>query len=222
MSRIYLVRHGQASFDRGGLGGLTPVGVRQCEALAGHWRSVGRRADLVFAGMLPRQRESAEAFARAAAEQGGPAPEVRLLPGIEEYDHLALIAAHAGAAGALREPDDLRGLLVPALQAWVEDRLEAVEPFAQFRSRCRAALDAAIAATGRGRRAALFGSGGSLAAAMQPYLGVGDTDLIRLQLNFYNTGVSCLLSDGQRVTIETVNAIGHLEQPALLALITRR
>jgi hypothetical protein len=31
-----------------------------------------------------------------------------------------------------------------------------------------------------------------------------------------------LLSDGQRVTIESVNAIGHLEQPGLLPLVTHR
>jgi hypothetical protein len=57
---------------------------------------------------------------------------------------------------------------------------------------------------------------------MQSWLGVGDRDLLRLKLTFYNTGVSCLLSDGERVTIESVNTIGHLEQPGLLPLVTHR
>lgn len=222
MSRIYLVRHGQASLQQGGAGGLTPAGVRQCEALARHWRAIGRHMDLVFAGTLPRQLESAAAFARASAGKEDAPAAVRHLPGIEEYDHVALIAAHAGPAGIPRDARDLHGRLVPALQAWVEDRLEGVERFADFRARCSAALAGAIGITGRGRQAVLFASAGSLAAAMQSFLGVGDRDLLRLQLTFYNTGVSCLLSDGERVTIESVNTIGHLEQPGLLPLVTHR
>lgn len=222
MSRIYLVRHGQASLEQGGAGSLTPAGVRQCEALARHWKAIDRHMDLVFAGTLPRQLESAEAFARAAAGASDVATAVRRLPGIEEYDHLALIAAHAGQAGIPLDARDLHGRLVPALHAWVEDRLHGVERFADFRARCSAALATAIGITGRGRQAVLFASAGSLAAAMQTFLGVGDRDLLRLKLTFYNTGVSCLLSDGERVTIESVNAIGHLEQPELLPLVTRR
>jgi broad specificity phosphatase PhoE len=222
MSRIYLVRHGQASLEQGGAGSLTPTGVRQCEALARHWRAIGRHMDLVFAGTLPRQLESAAAFVHASAAQADAAAAVRQLPGIEEYDHVALIAAHAGPAGIPRDARDLHGRLVPALHAWVEDRLEGVERFVDFRARCSAALATAIGITGRGRQAVLFASAGSLAAAMQSWLGVGDRDLLRLKLTFYNTGVSCLLSDGSRVTIESLNAIGHLEQPALLPLITHR
>jgi len=222
MSRLYLVRHGQASLDRGGAGGLTPTGLRQCEALARHWHAIGRRMDLVFAGTLPRQLESAQAFVRAAATNADSAAGVRRLPGIEEYDHLSLIAAHAGPGGVPHDTWLLHGRLVPALHEWIEDRLEGVERFADFRARCVAALATALAATGRGRQAAVFASAGSLAAAMQSFLGVGDRDLLRLQLTFYNTGVSCLLWDGGRVTIESVNAIGHLEQPELLPLITHR
>ncbi|HEY7741003.1 MAG TPA: histidine phosphatase family protein [Steroidobacteraceae bacterium] len=222
MSRIYLVRHGQASLEQGGAGSLTPTGVRQCEALARHWRAIGRHMDLVFAGTLPRQLESAAAFVHASAAQADAAAAVRQLPGIEEYDHVALIAAHAGPAGIPRDARDLHGRLVPALHAWVEDRLEGVERFVDFRARCSAALATAIGITGRGRQAVLFASAGSLAAAMQSWLGVGDRDLLRLKLTFYNTGVSCLLSDGERVTIESVNTIGHLEQPGLLPLVTHR
>jgi broad specificity phosphatase PhoE len=138
MSRIYLVRHGQASLERSGAGGLTPTGVRQCEALAGHWRAIGRRMDLVFAGTLPRQLESAQAFVRAAAGEADAAATVRRLPGIEEYDHLALIAAHAGPAGIPGDARDLHGRLVPALEDWVENRLDGVERFADFRARCSA------------------------------------------------------------------------------------
>ena len=67
-----------------------------------------------------------------------------------------------------------------------------------------------------------LGSAGSLAAAMQPALGLADWDLLRLKLTFFNTGVSSLLFDGETVTIESLNTVSHLEQPAFTQLITHR
>lgn len=224
MSRLYLVRHGQADFSPGGEQGLTPVGIRQCQALAVHWQAIGRRVDLVFAGSLRRQRESAEVFVRATAAAGGAAPELRTLAGVEEYDFRALMAARFGQAPAA-VPADARAVhrrLVAALQAWTAGELSGVETFPAFRERCGNGLAAALAATGRGRQAAVFASAGSLAASMQRALGIGDADLIRLKLRFYNTGISTLLFDGETVTIESLNAIGHLERPEHVALVTHR
>ena len=62
MSRIYLVRHGQASFGADDYDRLTATGIAQCAQLARHWRAIGRRVDHVYAGTLHRQRASADAF----------------------------------------------------------------------------------------------------------------------------------------------------------------
>ena len=225
MSRIYLVRHGQASFGSHDYDRLTPAGVAQCEQLARHWQAIGRNVDLVFSGTLRRQRESAEAFARAAARAGAEAPIVRPLPGFEEYDHDALLAAHArqpATAAELEDRRDFQRRLAASLGAWTEGTLAGVETYAAFRVRCAGALARLLAEIGRGRQAILFGSAGSLAAAMQPALGVGDAELMRLKLNFHNTGVSSLLFDGATVTIECLNSIAHLEQPGFTQLITHR
>lgn len=225
MSRVYLVRHGQAAFGAEDYDRLTENGKAQCRQLARHWRAIGRRVDVAYAGTLRRQRESAEAFAEAAAEQGGPCFKVQTLPGIEEYDHLALLAALDGMGGAPDPSTDRRAFhhrLSLALRAWAAGELRGVEPFGVFRDRCGAALTTLMRATGRGRSAVLFGSAGSLAAAMQPALGMADWDLLRLKLTFFNTGVSCLLFDGETITIESLNSVSHLERPAFTQLITHR
>jgi broad specificity phosphatase PhoE len=225
MSRIYLVRHGQAAFGTDDYDRLTETGIAQCRQLARHWRAIGRPVDLVFSGTLRRQRESAETFAQAAAEQGGAALTVQSLAGIEEYDYLALLAAHGGVVPGSDIALDRRAFhrrLSAALQAWASGELGPVEPFGLFRDRCAAALTTLLRETGRGRTAVLFGSAGSLAAAMQPALGLGDRDLLRLKLTFFNTGVSSLLFDGETITIESLNAVSHLEQPAFMKLITHR
>jgi broad specificity phosphatase PhoE len=225
MSRVYLVRHGQAAFGTDDYDRLTETGIAQCRQLARHWRAIGRRVDRVYSGTLRRQRESADAFVQAAAEQGGDLLPVQPLPGIEEYDHLSLLAAHPGIGALPEAVEDRRvfhGRLSAALKAWAAGELRDVETYPAFRDRCAAALATLLDDAGRGRNAVLFGSAGSLAAAMQPALGLADWDLLRLNLTFFNTGVSSLLFDGETVTIESLNTVSHLEQPAFTQLITHR
>jgi broad specificity phosphatase PhoE len=224
LSRIYLVRHGQATFGADDYDQLTATGVAQCAQLARHWRAIGRRVDRVYAGTLRRQRASAEVFVQALAGEGGDVLPVQTLPGIEEYDHRALLAALEGGR-PLPEAQDRREFhrrLSRALYAWIDGGLAGIEDYAHFRDRCAAALTRLLAETGRGVDAVIFGSAGSLAAAMQPALGMADRALMRLKLTFYNSGVSCLLFDGETLTIESLNAVSHLEQPAFTHLITNR
>ena len=226
MSRIYLVRHGQAAFGTDDYDRLTETGIAQCRQLARHWRAIGRQVDLVYSGTLRRQRESAEAFVRAAAEQGGARSRCGRSPGIEEYDHLALLAAHQGAGAGGRCHRWIGAPFTAGCprrcRPGRRGNWRSVEPFRLFRDRCAAALATLLRETGRGRTAVLFGSAGSLAAAMQPALGLADWDLLRLKLTFFNTGVSSLLFDGETITIESLNAVSHLEQPAFTQLITHR
>jgi broad specificity phosphatase PhoE len=161
----------------------------------------------------------------AAAEEGNSLIPVRTLPGIEEYDYLSLLAAHQGGGSLPDTGVDRRTfhrLLSGALKAWAAGELRGVEPYPVFRDRCAAALAALLREAGRARHAVLFGSAGSLAAAMQSALGLADWDLLRLKLTFFNSGVSSLLFDGETVTIESLNTVGHLEQPAFMQLITHR
>lgn len=224
MSRIYLVRHGQANFGADDYDQLTATGVAQCEQLARHWRAIGRQVDRVYAGTLRRQHESAEAFVKAMTVESGVALPVRTLAGLEEYDHRALLAALDGGQPGPESTDrrEFHRRLSQALYAWVEGGLAGVEDYAHFRDRCAAALTQLLAETGRGGHAVVFGSAGSLAAALQPALGMADRALMRLKLSFYNSGVSCLLFDGETLTIESLNAVSHLEQPAYSHLITHR
>ena len=224
MSRIYLVRHGQAPFGTEDYDRLTATGVTQCEQLARHWRVIGRKIDCLFSGTLRRQRDSAAAFARGFGDQGGAVLEPRALAGFEEYDHRALLDAHVpgGSRPNSQDPRDFHRRLTGALMAWTDGSIAGFERYDAFRQRCATALAALLAATGRGRTAVLFASAGSLAAAMQGALGIGDRDAVRLKLTFYNTGVSCLLWDGETITIESLNAVSHLEHPAFLRMITHR
>lgn len=230
MSALYLVRHGQAAFGSDDYDRLSATGAEQCRILARHWRSLARPDPIVYSGRLERQRASAEAFARELAGLGGAPGDVRLVDGLEEYEHISLLADHQRRspgdapqpAGPWAERRLFHLQLVAAVEAWVRGEIEGPEPFGAFRARCAAALGSVIDLLGQGGTGVVFGSAGSLAAAMQPILGIGDQELMRLTLNFYNTGVSRLLCSGASRTVESINSIAHLEQPATMHLITYR
>lgn len=229
MSVLYLVRHGQASFGAQDYDQLTTLGVEQCRQLARHWAALGREVPQVFAGRLRRQQASAEAFAATLGEASGRAPAVEVIDGLEEYDHVALLRAYAVKAGALAELGNLNGnrkafhrFIERALEAWVTGELPEFGPFSAFRDPCVAALDRLMRQIGRGQTAVVFGSAGSLAAAIQPIIGLGDWDLLRLKLNLHNTGVIKLLFNEESAAIESINSLSHLEQPGMARLITHR
>lgn len=229
MSAIYLVRHGQAAFGTDDYDRLTPLGVEQCAALARHWRALDRPAPLVFAGTMRRHRQSAEAFVAALGADGAVGVGVETIAGLEEYDHEVLLdryaSLHAGSpdfAACWRDRRVLHRALERALAAWTEEGVDGCVAFTEFRDRCAASLAGLMAAIGRGREAVLFASAGSIAAAIQPLLGIGDWPAMRLTLTFYNTGVSRILFSGSGSAVESINGVPHLERPGMLHLITQR
>jgi broad specificity phosphatase PhoE len=229
LSVLYLVRHGQAAFGEQDYDKLTALGVEQCRQLARHWAALGREVPQVFTGRLRRQRASAEAFAASLCDALGRAPSVEAIDGLEEYDHVALLRSYAARTRPVASVDALNGdrkafhkFIERALEAWAGGELPDFAPFGAFRDRCVAALEGLMRRLGRGQTGVVFGSAGSLAAAMQPIIGLGDWDLLRLKLNFHNTGVTKLLFNEQSASIESVNVVSHLEQPGLAGLITHR
>jgi broad specificity phosphatase PhoE len=229
VSVLHLVRHGQAAFGESDYDRLTPVGTEQCVQLARHWAALGRAAPLVFTGTLRRQRGSAEAFATTLGEILGNAPSVTVIEGLEEYDHVALLRSYAARVNGQADLAALNGnrkafhrFIERALECWASGELPDLEPYSEFRNRCVGALDRLMRQVGRGRTAVVFASAGSLAAAIQPIIGLSDRDLLRLKLNFHNTGITKVLFNDDAAVIESVNAVPHLEQPGLSHLVSQR
>ncbi len=93
MGTLYLVRHGQASFGADDYDHLSELGHAQARRLGQYWReSLGPalRFDAVLTGTLRRQVQTWQGIAEGAALAG--TPHTRL-PGLDEYDSHAVIAA---------------------------------------------------------------------------------------------------------------------------------
>ena len=114
MGTLRLVRHGQASYGAANYDVLSPLGVRQAEAVGAAWAARRAPVSAIYVGTMQRQLDTARHL-RAAAAAGHPLPEPVVLPGLAEYPAFELLARCLPQVVAA-EPS-LRGLIDGATEA---------------------------------------------------------------------------------------------------------
>jgi broad specificity phosphatase PhoE len=85
LSRIYLVRHGQAG-TRKSYDSLSELGHRQARLLGEHFLTEGIRFDAAYRGAMSRQAKTADEVKAVYDEAGVTFPEITLEPGWNEFD----------------------------------------------------------------------------------------------------------------------------------------
>ena len=214
MSRILLVRHGQASFGAADYDDLSPTGHEQSRVLGAALAARGLTADVVVAGEMKRHAQTAT----AVLEGSGWRADVEVDAGWNEFDHLQVLAVHDQPATAEGESEKA------AFQRWFEeatarwtsgDHDESYdESFTAFTSRVGAAMDRLVQALPGKGTAVVLTSGGPIAWAAAALLADGDgprTDLwLRLNPVSINTGVSTVVCGSRGTTLVSFNAHDHL------------
>ena len=93
VAELYLVRHAQASFHSADYDCLSALGERQSRWLGEYFASRDIRFDVLVTGTLRRHRQTLAGILEGMElDTGGDAIE---LPGLDEYDFRALVAAFA-------------------------------------------------------------------------------------------------------------------------------
>ncbi len=85
MSKLTLLRHGQASFNSADYDRLSPLGARQVEALARWWLARGETFDEVWTGTLKRQQQTEQGLAAAWQRAGRRWPAAERHAGLDEF-----------------------------------------------------------------------------------------------------------------------------------------
>lgn len=225
MSRLMLVRHGQASQDR-----LTDLGLRQARALAERWREEGIRLDAVWHGALERQRETA---AVVAARCDLPCPQ--LLAGLDEYPaeaiverlaprladddeaYAALYAAWRNGGPAEQANARFQRMFEPAMRAWLDNRYSDLDilHWTSFQDGVLRALQMMMQAAGKGASIAAFTSGGPIGVIVQNALEAPAAKALQLNWCIRNASVTTLLFHGDRLSLDRFNDTAHLQKDAL-------
>lgn len=240
MGRIVLVRHGQASLLGDDYDRLSPLGVQQSAAV-GRWLGPRMPAPAVVAcGGLQRQRHTADACVQAA----GWSTPIDTDADFDEYTHEDLFSClepswsdWAATSAHLRSVDNPRRvfhqLFERGLDAWLAGAAGTGLSWAQFRTRCGAALHRVAARLGSGESAVVVSSGGAIAAMLQPLLGVPDPHVPALHSAVFNASITQLLTrqgatskngaTGATVSLSVFNSVAHLElTPGDTSLVTYR
>ena len=111
MSRILLVRHGQASFGAADYDNLSDTGHEQSRVLGRALAARGVSADVVVAGEMKRHDQTAG----GVLEGAGWTADVTVDAGWNEFDHLQVLAVHDQPTTAEGESEKA------SFQRWFEE-----------------------------------------------------------------------------------------------------
>lgn len=211
MGTLYLVRHGQASFGAENYDQLSPTGHQQAVRLGQFWRERGQRFDAVITGTLQRHVQTLDGI----VEGLGAAPEALRLPGLNEYDSHALIAAiHPQPLGKADTPELYRQhfrILCDALAQWMAGVIspQGMPSWNEFAAGVRAALDH-VRHHHAGQNVLLVSSGGPISAAVGEVLGTAPEVTIALNMRIRNSAVTEFSVSPKRLMLQTFNTLPHL------------
>lgn len=212
MSRIFLVRHGQASWGAENYDALSELGRRQAAATGWWLGGQGIVPARLISGELVRQRDSLSVMATGA---GWEAP-LECSGGWDEYDHLAVLAAlptddpvYAASAG-LDERRAFDAVYAAALRRWVLARGDYRESYAAFTDRTTTAMESLAAALAPGEDAVVATSGGVISVIGAHLLDGGPRVWDRLQRTVVNASVTQVRVGARGIHLMSFNEASHL------------
>lgn len=221
MGEIYLVRHGQASFGTDDYDRLSPTGVEQAQRLGAYFRGRGLRFDRVVIGGMLRHRQTLDATGALESEI---APEIE--PGLNEYDFHTLVNGYltqfpANPPVDLHDPRAFYRQLRFTLAAWADGSLTTglPETWTDFEGRIRSSLQTLIAKADA-KRVLVVSSGGAISTLVREVLGLTVDQMITMNLQMANTGITRLMFKGDKVRLQSWNAVPHLETPGAEHLLS--
>ncbi|CAM3678909.1 Phosphoglycerate mutase [Pseudomonas reidholzensis] len=236
MGSIYLIRHGQASFGADDYDVLSPIGVRQSQALGEHLARLGLRLDRCVAGDLRRQQDTAQLTLQAMSANGCQVPAVETDPAFNEFDADGVIRSVLPALlpdepealhvlrNATQNRSEFQRLFALMVQRWhdgehVDDGLES---WAAFTARMAAGLQRVLERAESGHNIAIFTSGGSIAALLHRVTGITPSQAFALNWQIINTSLSQLKFRGSDVALASFNCQAHVQLLKAPELITYR
>jgi len=235
MSRIILVRHGQASFLEPNYDRLCPTGEVQAHLLGEYWAGRGVSFSRAWSGPCDRQVQTGRIVQAAYRNLGREFPDLSVMNEFDEYPGVAVL--RRGLPGLLESSEEVRQLhgqfekaadplerrrnfqklFESVIGRWVSGELviTEVESWPGFCARVCSGL-AKIADGGPGTDVVVFTSGGPIGVAMRRALNLSHADTLQMTWMSLNTSFSEFLASGGRFTLSTFNAHPHLDHDSLL------
>ena len=220
MGTLYLVRHGQASFGAQDYDQLSELGQRQSQRLGEYFKFKGLRFEQVLTGTLKRHQQTLAGICSG----GGFSTNALALPGLNEYDSEAVIAAiHPHPLAKPDTPELYRHhfrLLRDGLTQWMNGVVSprGMPSYREFQQGVADAL-AQVRQQTEGD-VLLVSSGGPISTAVGQILGTTPETTIELNLRIRNSAVTEFNFTPKRHALQTFNTLPHLDGPEHASWIT--
>jgi broad specificity phosphatase PhoE len=235
MSRLFFVRHAQASFMEENYDRLSPLGEGQAVLLGRYWARHGVVFDRVCMGPRERQIETCRIVADEYARAGVPFPAPERIVEFDEYDGEAVLrrgvpelAAHKSHIKDLYEafketcqPGErhlrFQRLYEAVITIWVNGDLplDGIEPWDDFAARVGRGLSRFLEAGSSKEQTAIFSSGGPTALTVQHALGLSRLKTLQLSWMVRNCSFSEFVYSKERFSLSAFNEIPHIEDDAM-------
>ena len=215
MAKIYVIRHGQASFGEANYDKLSDLGCRQAQVLGEYFRECGVQFDAVYSGDLQRQRKTAEITiaGQSAAIPHHIDPRFNEINNDEQLENLVPEIVKTNAAlralieKGLSASKDYQKVIDAVFNYWVSPACQNphIQSWGDYSSKVKAALSAVIEAQGAGKTVAIFTSGGTIATIVSQVLGLGGEHAYKFYEPVINCSVTQLFYSGNRVSLSYFN-----------------
>jgi len=236
MSRIILIRHGQASFLEPNYDKLCATGEEQSRMLGEYWARRGVLFSRVCSGPRVRQVQTARIVEEAYRRLGQEFPEVAVMDEFDEYPAEAVLKL--GLPQVLEKSQKVRDLhrafehakdiderkrsfqqmFEAVIGMWVSGEfvIDGVESWPEFCARVDRGSAIIVSGPAPAGDSVVFTSGGPIGVAMRRALHLSHADTLQLTWMSRNASFSEFLSSSGRFTLSTFNAHPHLEDDRLL------
>lgn len=239
MSKLYLIRHAQASYMSTNYDQLSELGYEQSTILGQFLAGQKIRFDKIYLGPLLRHRQTLDQVKKVFVERNIEYPVEELMPELDEHkgpevlkmvlpllrEKYPVIDQWASQGHSNPEASKKNSLKVfdMAMEKWAAGELDDFHPehlpnWVQFRSQVNTALTKLMEAhkNDSGINVLAFTSGGTISAFTGHVLGMTDERKV-MSLNglVYNTSISEYIFSKDKINVLGFNNAGHLPKSHL-------
>jgi len=238
VSKLYLIRHAQASFLSEDYDNLSEHGHIQSRAVGDYFVNKEIQFDQVYIGPLKRHRQTYDRVREAYQERNLHLPQAIEIEELREYEGMDVmqdlrdqLSVHYPKFRSWfddmdRQPDHRTKMkmVVTYLHMWATNTLrfdlpQGVQSFADFRRTAEVGLSKVMAGNENGKTIAAFSSGGCIAAMIAKIAGVEDPGkAMGFNLVMLNTAISEVLFSGDRLSLQTFNTLYHLKEEMITTM----
>ena len=210
MAKIYLVRHGQASFSADDYDKLSPTGIEQSKLVGRYLAQKNIKPDVIIAGTMLRHQETAyHSLAEIAVQQQDIIASKEQDPRWNEYDHQNILATYndkfttaadvrAYFSQQANPKAAFQKSFLAAIDKWAASvpGNQYVESWSEFTMRVIDALNE-VAQKYQGKTILIYTSGGPISILTSLMLGLPLTDFMRINLSLVNGGITKVVALGE-------------------------